>query len=82
MIIPEIDPEILSQTTTLIKMVQLACGTCLHTNKIKIANAENPPMNINFPQVKSNLEQVASNSMKHLTEIMYLQRKYTIEDVY
>lgn len=48
-------------------MVQLACGTCMHTNKVKISNTDTLQQNNNFPQVNSSLEQVATNSMKHLT---------------
>lgn len=82
MIIPEIDSEILSQTTTLIKLVQLAFGTCLHTNKVKISNTDDSLPNHHFPQVNSSLEQIETNSMKHSTQILHLQRLYLIEDIY
>ena len=66
MIIPELDDGIKSQTTTLIKCLELESGPCTHTNVVKVVSVSGEQRD-EEPQILTKTKQDENNVVRHYT---------------
>jgi len=81
MIIPELEAGIKSQTTTLVKSLELKSGTCQHTNVVKVVSVQGEGREED-PQISTKTKQDENNVVRHYTEIKFKNRSYFVEDIY